>query len=284
MNNMSYLTENGFIKYSNLIERDLIDRAIAAIDNRQADLDNKDVLVTTNNTVRKICYAFEKDSVFLDILSHPKVIRLLKTIYKEDISSILPSWEDILIKQPVRGIPVEIHQDLGLQSVKLGDVYSLAFHFHDAIDNPVSFLKGSHELGALTRDEIKKYQDKEKYTPSYCYAGDVNVHNVLTLHYSDSNSTQNPRYTWYLEFRTIEQIVNDSQWDEEWALRRQAIFFHAIQKRKKEGLDYEEINFAREKDFLKYLDDLNLRIPHETSKVKYTDNEYNHFADHKHLF
>lgn len=284
MDAIKKLKEHGVLNFKSVIDYELIERAISAIERFLPQKYNPDVLTTPSNIVRKVCYAFEKDEVFLDIISHPNVIRILKTIYGTDIVNILPTWEDILIKQPKIGIPVEIHQDLGLQSVNIGDVYSLAFHFHDTIENPVCFFEGSQKFGAITREEIKKYQNKELYKPYLSSAGDVDIHNVLTLHYSEPNTSENPRYTWYVEFRTIKQIIEDSPWNEEWALQRQAILLYAIENRKRKGLPFEEIPFSRKLDLEKRINNIQLRIPHETNGVKYTDNEYNHFADHKTLF
>jgi ectoine hydroxylase-related dioxygenase (phytanoyl-CoA dioxygenase family) len=278
------LKKNGAVNIKNVLDFELIERAKKSIERFIPQKSNIDVLTTPQNTVRKICYAFDKDEVFLDIISHPKVIHILKSIYGSDIVNILPTWEDILIKQPKTGIPVEIHQDLGLQSDKIGNVFSLAFHFHDTIENPVCFFEGSHKLGAITRDEIKNHQNKELYKAYLSLAGDVDIHNVLTLHYSEPNTTENPRYTWYVEFRTIKQIVEDSDWNEEWALQRQTILFYAIENRKRKRLPFEEIAFSRKLDLEKCINNIQLRIPHETNGVKYTDNEYNHFADHKTLF
>lgn len=284
MKNREVLKQKGVLNIKNVIETELLERAKSAIEKRLAETSNSDVLITPQNSVRKICYAFEKDEVFLDIISHPNVICILKSIYGDDIENILPTWEDILIRQPKTGIPVEIHQDLGLQSVNLGDVFSLDFHFHDTVDNPVCFFEGSHKFGAITREQIKQYQSKELYEPYLSLAGDVDIHNVLTLHYSEPNATEKPRYTWYVEFRTLKQIVEDSLWNEEWALQRQAILLYAIESRKSKGMPFEEIEFSRKAELTKYLNDIQLRIPHETDSVKYTDNEYNHFADHKTLF
>lgn len=284
MENSKVLKEKGVLNIKNVIEVELLERAKSAIDKRLSETSSSDILITSQNTVRKICYAFEKDEVFLDIISHPNVIRILKSIYGNDVENVLPTWEDILIKQPENGIPVEIHQDLGLQSVKLGDVFSLAFHLHDTVDNPVYFFEGSHKLGAITREQIKQYQSKELYKPYLSLAGDVDIHNVLTLHYSEPNTNEKPRYTWYVEFRTLKQIIEDSSWNNEWALQRQAILFYAIENRKNKGFPFEEIPFSRKAELTKYLKDIQLRIPHETNGVKYTDNEYNHFADHKTLF
>lgn len=163
MDTIEKLKENGVLNFKKVIDFELIERAKIAIEKFLHQKSNLDVLTTPQNTVRKVCYAFDKDDVFLDIISHPNVIRILKSIYGSDVANVLPTWEDILIKQSKTGIPVEIHQDLGLQSVKQGDVFSLAFHFHDTFENPVCFFEGSHKLGAITRDEIKKYQSKGRY-------------------------------------------------------------------------------------------------------------------------
>lgn len=278
------LNDKGGVHVKDILEQPLIDRATVVINSLLMEKNKVDVLVTPDGSVRKICYAFEKDGVFLDIISHPKVIQMLKEIYGADVSKILPSWEDILIKEPQTGIPVEIHQDLGLQSVQNGAVYSLAFHFHDSAENPVCFFEGSQKMGPITREDVKKYKEKALYTPYKSAAGDVDIHNVFTLHYSEANLVSNPRFTWYVEFRTLDQIIHDSAWDEDWALDRQAILHHAIENRKNKGLEYESIPFSRLEELEKRTLNVKLRIPHITETIQYTDNEYNHFADHKTLF
>ena len=48
-------------------------------------------------------------------------------------------------------------------------------------------------------------------------------------------------------------------------------------------MDYEEIDFARASELGTFIKNLNLRVPHVTSTVSYSVNEYNHFADHDSL-
>ena len=278
------LSRNGVVNIPGVIDPELISRAILATNRAIEQVPEEDVLRDANGKVRKLCYAFDKGDVFLDILSHPRIIHILKRLYGSDVGMIVPTWEDVLIKEPDGGVRVGIHQDLGLQSVTRGDVFSLAIHFHDCTDNPVFFYEGSHQLGPLTREDIQNCLDKNLYVPYPSKAGDVDIHNVLTLHYSEMNKSYYPRYTWYLEFRTMDQILADSPWDERWALSRQVILFHAIEERKRMGMDYEEIDFARASHLAEYIKNLNLRVPHVSSTVSYSDNEYNHFADHDTLF
>ena len=48
-------------------------------------------------------------------------------------------------------------------------------------------------------------EDRDKFVPIREKAGNIVVHNIKTVHYSEENKGNNPRYTWYLEFRTIDQ-------------------------------------------------------------------------------
>lgn len=277
------LRKDGIVLIPSVLDTQICHRALNVIENILKTKD-EDILLTEGNIERKICYAFEKDDIFLDILSSPAVITILQQLYGDDISEIVPTWEDILIKKPLNGIPVEVHQDLGLSSLKSSDVFSLAFYFNDSICNPVNYLKGSQKLGPLDRNQIKEYSDPKLYTPYCANMGDVTIHNVLTIHYSDPNTSSIPRYTWYLEFRTVSQIVNDSPWDLEWAMKRQAIMAYAIENRKSKGLDFIDIKFKNYLELKKYIKNINLKVLHIGNGVEYTDNKYNHFENHKTLF
>lgn len=283
MNYFNELAEKGVFHIPNIVDENLCFEAVSVIEKYITENNNSDLLKTANGTPRKLCYAFEKSDVFLQIISCPRLIELIKQI-NPNHNDIVPTWEDILIKCPHNGIPVEIHQDLGLQTINQGNVFSFAIYLTESSDNPVYYLEGSQKLGALTRDEIKTYSDTILYQPVIAQTTDVVIHNVLTLHYSDINSSDTRRYTWYIEFRTMPQLINDSPWNKEWGLKRQAIMYHAIEMRKKMGLPYQEL-YSKE-----YIDSnlrdlpISLKVPHLIEGVKYEDNDYNHFLDHKTLF
>ncbi|MFN0201453.1 MAG: phytanoyl-CoA dioxygenase family protein [Bacteroidia bacterium] len=277
------LEENGITLIPNIINHSLCANAIAVIEEYIRLNKSEDLLITDKGIPRKLCYAFDKGEVFLLIISEPKLIQILKNIYT-NLDEIVPTWEDILIKSAKNGIPVELHQDLGLQTVSYGDVLSLAIYLNDANKNPVYYLEKSHKLGALTRTQLKQYQDKTLYTPIFAHKGDLTIHNILTLHFSNNNISKLPRYTWYVEFRSIPQIINDSPWNEDWARKRQSILQYAIQLRKKYGLPYEELysqSYAEE--CLEKKPTL-FKVPHLTNDITYNDNEYNHFINHTTLF
>ncbi|SRR6266542_3092661 len=237
----------------------------------------KDLLsIDESGHPHKILYPLDKHELFLKSLVHPSLLNILLTIIEKPLEIVL-TWEDILIKLPYCGIPVTFHQDLALQSSKY-DIFSMGIYFHSSQPNPVYYLPGSHRLGALTKQQlyqVSKDRFKE-FVPVVAEPGDMIIHKVKTIHYSDTNKSPFPRYTWYLEFRTLSQLYDDSPWDKEWILARRAIFAHAL-------LNYQPSYYAeliKDKATLQpYLHNVNLRIPHETDQVKYDmQSPYNHFA------
>ena len=217
---------------------------------------------------------FEKSENFVKALVNDSILAILQETVS-DITTIVPTWEDMLIKVPYHGVPVGVHQDLALQSIN-SDVYSLGVYFHSSKENPVYYLPESHKLGPLTKKEIHKLfnERKKDFIPVIAEAGDIIVHNVKTVHYSDENLSKSPRYTWYLEFRNIKQLEEDSPWDIDWINQRRKIWVYALQKYK----SYEQI-----KDLIpdeKFFNDfpLILKVSHTNDIIKYDDkNPYNHF-------
>ena len=63
--------------------------------------------------------------------------------------------------------------------------------------------------------------------PSVTQPGDIVIHNVHVLHYSEPNLSQHPRATWYLEFRSMRDLLEKGPWNPDWAHRRRAIWVYA---------------------------------------------------------
>jgi phytanoyl-CoA hydroxylase len=269
--------KQGFVIIPKALETSLVQQLIKATD-RTLNNDNfsYDLLkINKSQHIHKAKYMFEKEEIFLKTLVHDSLLSVILE-FIDDPQAVVPTWEDMLIKIPNEGIPVTVHQDLALQSVK-SNIFSLAVYLHDSHHNPVYYLPESHNLGHLTRDEIYEtyHQRKKDFVPLRVNAGDITVHNVKTVHYSEENTAPYPRYTWYLEFRTLEQLINDSPWDREWILRRRAIWVSALKNYKKD-ID----NLIPDYDDLKeYMDPLQLRISHTSEKIQYDmESPYNHFV------
>jgi len=231
--------------------------------------------INDSNHIHKIKYMFDKGEIFLQYLVHKYILKIESEI-SENVTQIVQTWEEMLIKITKKGIPVTVHQDLALQSAS-HDVFSVGIYLHDSYDNPVYYLPGSQKMGALTKTEIYKVYDenRDKFVPIRVKAGDIVIHNVKTVHYSEENKCDHPRYTWYLEFRTIDQLKNDSPWDDDWIMSRRAIWAYALRKYQK-NIDY----LLTDIDLLeKYLQNLNFKISHTNEHINYDmQSPYNHFS------
>ncbi len=268
----------GFIHIKEAFNPEEIQQLIVATDSILNDPKHKQDLLSIDESLHthKILYPFGKHELFLKSLVHPSILNALLSTIKNPLE-IVPTWEDILIKLPFCGIPVTFHQDLALQSSKY-DIFSFGIYFHTSEHNPVYYLPNSHLLGALTKKQLYEVSEKrlKEFVPVLAKPGDMIMHNVKTIHYSETNLTPFPRYTWYLEFRTLSQLYDDSPWDKHWILGRRAIFAHALKIYQPSYYDA----LIQDADILEpYLRNLQLRIPHETETVKYDmESPYNHFS------
>lgn len=269
---------NGFKHIKHAFKQDEVNGLIIATENilNNKHFENDLLSIEESGLTHKILYPLGKHELFLKSLVHPSILQiLLNTI--ENPLEIVPTWEDVLIKLPLCGIPVTYHQDLALQSSK-HDIFSIGIYFHTSQHNPVKYLPGSHHLGALTKQQIYEVSERRinEFVPIIAEPGDIIMHKVKTIHYSETNKTPYPRYTWYLEFRTLSQLYNDSPWDRDWILSRRAIFAHALKTYQPQY--YRDL--IKDEDILQpYLNNINFRIPHETATVKYDmQSPYNHFT------
>jgi ectoine hydroxylase-related dioxygenase (phytanoyl-CoA dioxygenase family) len=269
---------DGFYNIKHAFNSDEIKNFIFATDNMLNNPENKDDLLSIDKEghIHKILYPFGKHELFLKSLVHPRILNIVTEIIDNPLE-IVPTWEDILIKLPHCGIPVTFHQDLALQSSKY-NVFSIGIYFHTSAHNPVYYLPESHKLGPLTKEKLYEISESRitEFKPIIAELGDMIIHNVKTIHYSKTNTSPFPRYTWYLEFRTLSQLFDDSPWDQNWILGRRAIFAYALKTYQPKL--YNEF-IQDEKTLKPYLDNLKLRISHQTDTVKYDmTSPYNHFA------
>ena len=236
------------------------------------------LLAPDGSTVRKVAYLFDKHPLFLEMLTHPSIMALA-TVLSPAPDDLVVTWEDLLVKPAHVGIAVPVHQDLALQSLG-GGVFSLGVHLDDAADNPVWFLPGSHRLGPLGRNEIRdlKVTRRAEFVPVRARAGDIVLHDVFTAHFSDANDGPASRHTWYLEFRTGDQVVREGPWDLEWVRRRQALLLLSARIREAKGLSCLVPRLRNEDELASYVTDPRLRVPHVGGGVEYdTTSPYFHF-------
>lgn len=270
------ITTDGFKIYKSAFDHGAVGTLVREVDKilQNSEFEYDFLKLNKDGHIHKVRYMFEKNENFIKALVSDAILDILQDI-AVDIKTIVPTWEDMLIKVPYHGVPVGVHQDLALQSIG-SDVHSLGIYLHSSQENPVYYLPESHKLGPLTKQEIHKlFQEKKsEFVPIIAKAGDIIVHNVKTVHYSEENSSSSLRYTWYLEFRTIKQLEEDSPWDEDWIHQRRKIWVHALQKYK----PYEQIkHLIPDREFFENMP-LTLRVSHTNEHIQYDNkNPYNHF-------
>ena len=276
---MSQLERDGFVHLPGVLDADYVARlAILSLQSVDDHAFSDDLVRTGEGVPVKLLYPLDKYRDFVPLLgSHP--VRAIVDALLPVEDSVL-TWEDVLIKPPLTGVEVGVHQDIGLDPTR-DKVHSLGISLNGDRDNPVYFLPGSHRLGPLTRTSVKAlWRDcRDQFRPVTTQPGDVVIHNVHVLHHSEANLSPQPRVTWYLEFRSMNSLLENGPWNNDWVHRRRAIWVHA---RVAAG---DHIGENESKPVKSHLERLNsgvetLRVPQVTETVRYDSaSQYNHFSD-----
>ena len=275
----SELEQNGFVHLPGVLDADDAARltlaALRSLDDYSA---SEDLIRTQEGVPVKLLYPLGKYPDFVSVLGSREV--------RDIVDSLLPvrdsvlTWEDVLVKPPSVGVEVGVHQDIGLDPTR-DTVHSLGISLNGDSDNPVYFLPGSHRLGPLTVAAVDAlWRDcREQFRPVVTRAGDVVIHNVHVLHYSEANRSDRPRATWYLEFRSMRSLLEKGPWNNDWVHRRRAIWVHA----RSAGGD--DIGDDEPDPVRAHIEELAagaacFRVPHVTETVRYDGaSPYNHFSD-----
>ncbi len=269
------LRQDGFVHVPEQLGADDLDALREAVRAAWA-ADSPDHLRAPDGHVRKLTYPLDKHPAFLAALAHPRILGLALALSPRPEQLVL-TWEDILVKPERVGLPVPVHQDLALQWHG-GGVYSLAVHLDDGSLNPVEFSPGSHRRGPLTREQVRTHPGP--FVPVTPSAGDIVAHDALVVHRSGPNTAPHPRTTWYLEFRTLDQLAA-GPWPKSWALDRRALLFHAVTARKRAGLQADWPPLGEGESVAGWLErPLRLRIPHVGNGVEYDlSSPWYHFGE-----
>ena len=272
------LEREGFVHIPKVFVAEDVDRlatlALQSIDDYSA---SEDLIRTREGTPLKLLYPLNKYHEFISLLGRKEMREIVDSLLPR-LDSVL-TWEDVLIKMPSAGAEVGAHQDIGLDAVTY-TVHSLGISLHPDGDNPVFFLPGSHRFGPLSATAVGAIwrECKGKFKPVITQPGDVVIHNVHVVHYSEPNVSEQPRATWYLEFRSIRDLVNNGPWGAEWTFLRRAIWVYA---RAAGGDEIGEDEPDRVKSYLESLASgkESFRVPHVNQWVQYDlTSPYNHFS------
>ena len=276
---LATLERDGFVHIPRVFGLEDMDRLAALAMQSVDDFESSnDLIKTREGTPVKLLYPLNKYQEFVDFLGRKEIREIVDALIPKSDSVL--TWEDLLIKVPSVGVEVAPHQDIGLDPVR-GMVHSLGLSLNSDADNPVFFLPGSHRFGPLTSNAVGALSkdSHDKFRPVPTEPGDVVIHNVHVLHYSEPNQSSNARATWYLEFRNMHDLLANGPWESDWTFRRRAIWVSA---RKAAGEGISESEPGAVKRHLRALESggLSLSVPHVTETVQYDPaSPYNHFSD-----
>lgn len=175
-------------------------------------------------------YTLDKSPHFLALAANPLVLQFATAIHGEQV---VLTWEDMIIKTPFAGFGVPFHQDLLYQSTR-SIVFSMGIYLDDSGADPLTCIPGTQRLGPLSEEEIAGLaaERRAEHVEVPVRAGDCLVHNVLVIHGSPENRSDATRRVIYLEFRTADQVRDDSPWDEEWLQQRLQLLPAAVAARR----------------------------------------------------
>ena len=274
----SQLERDGFVHLPGVIDADDAAKlAILALRSVDDHASSDDLVKTAEGVPVKLLYPLDKYGDFVAVLGSQPVREIVDTLLPVEDSVL--TWEDVLIKPPSVGVEVGVHQDIGLDPTR-DTVHSLGISLNADEDNPVYFLPGSHRLGPLTKTAVDALWGdcRDQFRPVVTQPGDVVIHNVHVLHHSETNRSPMPRATWYLEFRSMESLLEQGPWHSDWVHRRRAIWVHA------RAVAGDRIGTDEPETVKLHVAQLTsgtgaLRVPHVTETVRYdSTSPYNHFA------
>lgn len=270
-----FYDKNGYLKIPAAFSADKMNEFIQRIECVLNLSRYRHDILFINNQPQKLLYLFDKDKRFLELLVSEPILETIKKI-SDNYKEIVPTWEDLVIKKPFSKTGFKPHQDLPLQSMN-SNVFTIAIYLTNSHRSPVCFLPQSHQLGPLTKDELSTVCKDRKHDFAAILAnkGDIIIHNSKTIHKSLNNNTNESKYTWYVEFRTLNQLLYDSPWDKDWIMKRRAIFVYALNQYRKGLLN----TWCNDQLALSpYLDPIQLRVAHVTKTVDFDmKSPYYHF-------
>lgn len=272
--------QDGFLHLPNIYEASQFHKMNRKIETLLEAGTDGDIHRNEAGTPSKLSYLLSKGDEFLAFLTEPTLLDIAISL-SPNPQELVPTWDDLVIKYPRTGAAVGLHQDMGMGKLHTKTVFSIAIYLTKS-DNPVYFLPGSHHLGPQTFEQLKEIWNtrKSEFVPVCTKPGDLLIHNAHILHYSPANTSTQNRLTWYLEFRTIHDLIVDSPWDMNWILKRRCLLLHSLRKRKAMGLAVPDCHFEDLDNLIPIAKNNLLRVVHQTATAEFDWNSpYFHFNE-----
>ncbi len=160
--------------------------------------------------LHRIDYIIDKCAECKVLLGNPFILRATEQIMGKDL---IPTWDAVVVKLPGEGIIVPWHRDAATTCVGDRAIFNVDYYL-DAADNdtcvwvvPGSHLWKTERVEAWLADHAQTDKTREDFEssgamPAIMQPGDIMFHNILVLHGSPQNTSNNTRRVIYYEFRT----------------------------------------------------------------------------------
>lgn len=222
------------------------------------------------NAMFRIDYLHDKgEPATLELLGSPAVLGIAESLSGPNF---VPTYETVVFKDEGDGAAIEWHQDA--VHPRRHRIYNIDVYL-DASRKGAGALRvvpGS-QRGKV---DICELRDGYGWTPPESFeveldAGDVLIHDVMTVHGSEPTEGKALRRTIYYEFRAAEQILAEGPWEREWVDQRLSFLPLALAEHARANPDTLQFAWQAAPEYRPDVDpDTDLRILH----LKHTGGSY----------
>ncbi|MDD2382560.1 MAG: phytanoyl-CoA dioxygenase family protein [Sulfurospirillaceae bacterium] len=203
---------NGFLILKNFADSQLCETLLskakehlkakmAPIESEQEYLKNDD----SNVTVRRLRQVFQREAIFEEWMTYPKIRTLLHTLLNDTPVLVLAHHNSIMTKMPKESSRTSWHQDARYWHYENDNLISvwLALDEEYLENGLLEFIPGSHKL-ALEREQFDAHSNFLEEHPknnaliqtkvhTNLSRGDVVLFHCKTLHHANKNITDTPK-------------------------------------------------------------------------------------------
>lgn len=238
-----FFLDNGYLILRGVLQGEELKRVRSVMDGlteygsrevrKEPDFMYGDGHKTGRPVLRRIEYVIDKCDECKNLLGHPFILRSVEKIMGRDL---IPTWDSMVLKLPGEGIIVPWHRDAGTEFQGDKPIFNVDFYLDEAdLNTCVWVVPGSHTWDAeraktfITR---QKEFGTEGTVPALMQPGDVLFHNILVLHGSPPNASDNLRRVIYYEFRTAHVEDTIGPHDSEYVPLKQKLLLRCLERRK----------------------------------------------------
>jgi len=212
--------QDGFLLIKNFASDELcnkiLEKAKYHLENKIAPIETESEYLEVNdetNTVRRLRQVYQREDIFKQWMTNPKIIPILKQLFNEDIVLTLAHHNSIMTKMPKESSRTSWHQDRRYWNFENNDLVSVWLSLDDEyLENGLlEFIPGSHKLNL----EKEQFDEKSNFLDEHpknieiiknrvhtnLKKGDIVLFHCKTLHHASKNKTNKPKISFVYTVR-----------------------------------------------------------------------------------